>query len=88
MSVNNNGTIACVTRNTDIKSVQAMSLYDSMTPEMRKLLQDCPYNLISRYLLNPAIMAESIKRIKNDSILATYGEEHPEYVAPRVMETA
>lgn len=59
---------------------QIMTAFDSMPYAMREVFRNSPYNLHIPYYVNSEWLQEKINRLKNESILATYGEDHPEYI--------
>jgi hypothetical protein len=72
---NRGGTIC--TSKSDLERDQRMWLFDTLPAEYRAIVRDAPYNLIVHAY--SGYLKESIDRLMNRSILATYGEDHPQY---------
>jgi hypothetical protein len=76
-SGNTNGYIGF--EKTQLTRIEWMASYDALPPEQRKMLQDAPYNLNLKQGMSSFWFGEVIRRTKNESILKTWGSDHPEY---------
>jgi hypothetical protein len=77
MLTNNGGAVVtAVSRGLEAR----MAYYDTLPSEYRKLLQEAPYNIQIRPdvgLPRLALLREQINNAKRESILKTYGPDHP-----------
>lgn len=79
-SKNRNGDIAVSA--TKLNKQQQWDLYDSLPAEIRKIMQNAPYDLIlnaknSKLIGNPKILRRTIRHVAVESARNTYGSNYP-----------